>query len=107
MSEKGINHVAADWWAERWKDDESREHFRMELTNMLPAGNWRTYSDYDPKDLLLDIVQKVKPECRGCAFSSEGLLPFKTGLERRDDCLISKEGYGAPFVTIFPPNNPL
>lgn len=93
------NERAANWWAERFGLEDKREQFRAALLKHLPDGDWTTYNDYDPNELLINAVREVT-ECRGCLFSGDGLLPRKTGLSRVGNKLFAKEGYGAVWVEV-------
>jgi len=94
-----LNEIAAQWWAERFMIDEQREAFRLALLRKLPDGDWFTYNDYDPNDLLLAATQEVV-ECSGNFFSGDKIFPRKTGLRRIGKELLGKEGYGGPWARV-------
>ena len=94
-----INEIAAQWWADRFEIKDKREELKEALLKHLPDGDWKTYNDYDPDGPLLLAVSEVT-ECRGFMFSGDGLFPRKTGLHRRGDILVAKEGYGADWIVV-------
>jgi len=109
MFDERLAEIAAAWWAERMYIEEKRDAFKAALVKRLleqkpkesvsPAVS--VYSDYAPADALLAALRDVGIECRGCMFSSEGILPSKTGItlpERGE--LGAKEGYGAKAYRI-------
>lgn len=103
MFDDRLAEIAANWWAERFMVKDKREEFKDALKARLlevepdpcrgPALS--IYSDYDPDETLLAAIHDIGIECRGCLFSSEGLLPCKTGLTlSKEGELWAKEGYG-------------
>ena len=97
-----INEKAAQWWAARLQIEEKREQFKGALLKILEESpDWyNLYVDYDPEEELLDAVCAAGIECKGFMFSAEGIFPAKTGLRKRGDKLMAKEGYGALYVEI-------
>lgn len=90
-----INELAIKWWLEHFAFDDKRDQFAAALRKHLPDGDWVTYNDYDPNELLLNVVREFM-ECSGYMFSGRGIFPTKTGIMREDDRLLAKEGYGYP-----------
>ncbi len=91
---------AADWWAARWIPNETQADFRRAVLKHMPEGDWVARVDYDPQEWLLAAVQEVVPECGGCFFSADGLLPRKTVMACVDGVLKVSAGYGAPWVVV-------
>lgn len=91
-----INEYAADWIAGWFMVEGKREAFREAVLRRLPEGDWELKSDYDPQDLLLEIVREVV-ECRGVMFSSDGILPRKLWLIREGRVLRGRIGRGAEW----------
>lgn len=96
---RNINEMAANWWAERFALEDMKEELKAALLKHLPQGDWITYNDYDPNDLLLAAVREVT-ECEGSMFSGDGLFPRKTRLKREGDQLWAIEGPGASWEEV-------
>ena len=95
-----LNEAAAQWWANRFGLTEKRMEFKMALLKLLPThDDWMTYNEYDPEGILLDATRTVTP-CLGFLFSGDGLFPRKTGLQRRGNVLLAKEGYGSEWKLV-------
>lgn len=114
--------MAAQWWGERLHSQHADKRAAFvasvrDLTRRTLLGEiaWKTFevepvalgggtreymiieSDYDPGHVLLKAVRDtVKPDCRGCGGSSDGVLPYKTALTINiaQRVLSPKEGYG-------------
>lgn len=104
MSKEKAAKITADWWAEKWIPDDTRELFRsavekrtLEALNdpeQLTGGAAFLHVDYDPDGLLLDIIRSIGIECSGRFFSARGLLPEKHHTYVYSDHIEPKEGYG-------------
>lgn len=111
MSKEKAAKITADWWAEKWIPDDTRELFRfavekrtLEALNdperLTGGGAVKLHVDYDPDGLLLDIIQSIGIKCSGNFFSARGLLPEKHYTYVYPDHIEPKEGYGNRTETI-------
>lgn len=89
---------AAAWWRDRYdgvNPDRFEELVKAFVCEQLSdTGQMWLYSDYDPQDELLSAVRGAGQECRGMMFSSDHILPTKTGTQITPGRIEPKEGYG-------------
>ena len=86
------------FWSDRFMVDEKREDFEKVLHRKLTIQFRRLTVDYDPWDVLLEIVNEIGIECGGYMYSAEGIFShykisthipnYETGYIR------AKDGYG-------------
>ena len=92
---------AGGWWAERLDSahDDKRKALSAAIMRRVDSalrdeGRIRLENDYDPRGELLEAVNEVGIECRGCFFSGDGIFPRKHVLTITPGKLEPKEGYG-------------
>ena len=76
-----------------------KDAFIKEFVKEYPDGDdWYQYSDYDPDDRFLDVIQKSGIHCTGNFFSGLHLgFPIKTGVKQEKGILYVKFGYGSDW----------
>jgi hypothetical protein len=93
--------MIVSWWAQRL-DKGDKAAFVKALRQEIEANPPHHLDvDYDPKDELLTAVRASGVECRGDAFSADGVLPRKTTMWITETKVEVREGRGAPIETIW------
>jgi hypothetical protein len=95
-----IVKATAQWWMDRFQIEDKKQDFYQAVIKHLPEGDdWKLWTDYDPKDELLDAVQEVT-ECRGYMWSCSGILPQHCMMQFYNGILRAYQGYGAHYVEL-------